>query len=93
MSCWVRGRLHGVGCGVREEDSWDLGMESVTFEDVAVNFTQEEWTLLKPSQKNLYRAVMRETVWNLACIGQKWQFQTVEDKNKTLNRNLRHQVL
>jgi len=41
----------------------------VTFEDVAVNFTLEEWTLLNPSQENLYRAVMRETIRNLHDIG------------------------
>lgn len=38
-------------------------------DDVTVNFTQEEWALLKPSQKNFYRAVMQETLWNLASVG------------------------
>jgi hypothetical protein len=41
----------------------------VTFEDVAVNFTLEEWSLLNPSQENLYRSVMRETIRNLHAVG------------------------
>lgn len=41
----------------------------MTFEDVAVNFTLEEWVLLDSSQKKLYRDVMRETFRNLASIG------------------------
>ena len=41
----------------------------MAFEDVTVNFTLEEWALLNPSQKKLYRDVMQETFRNLASVG------------------------
>ena len=46
--------------------------EPAKFEDVAVNFTSEEWAVLDSSQKKLYRDVMKETFLNLITIGKKY---------------------
>ncbi|XP_035309418.1 zinc finger protein 844-like [Cricetulus griseus] len=44
---------------------------ALTYNDVHIDFTWEEWSLLDTSQKNLYKDVMLETYKNLADIGMK----------------------
>ncbi|XP_036606844.1 zinc finger protein 90-like [Trichosurus vulpecula] len=43
--------------------------ESVTFQDMAMDFSLEEWEQLGPSQKELYWKVMLENYRNLISLG------------------------
>ncbi|KAM4815170.1 uncharacterized protein RHO17_005217 isoform 2-T3 [Thomomys bottae] len=87
MSQWEMWRSHSdkmlelpLLAGMGQEN------ETVNFEDVAINFTLEEWALLSLSQRKLYQDVMGETFKNLASIEKK-QGQ----ENSEVNQNSREE--
>ncbi|XP_053235693.1 zinc finger protein 345-like isoform X2 [Podarcis raffonei] len=67
-------------CGVEEGAAVKPDQGPVSFEDVAVWFTEEEWDLLDPDQRALHNQVMEESLWILSSLeGDEWETQNKGD--------------
>ncbi|XP_035304919.1 zinc finger protein 431-like, partial [Cricetulus griseus] len=59
-------------------------------DDVYINFTQEEWAFLDPSEKRLCKDVTLNTYRNLIDIGYSWEDHNIEENCNTFRSHRRH---
>lgn len=63
-------KVHSIWSAYSDHSSNSL-QASVSFKDVTVDFTREEWQHLDPAQKTLYMDVMLENYCHLISVGKK----------------------
>ncbi|XP_067321099.1 uncharacterized protein [Anolis sagrei] len=69
-----------------EEVARTMSLEQVTFKDVAIYFTEDEWRLLDKNQRALYEEVMIETYENVTCLNFNQKIALQRDCNERLPR-------
>ncbi|XP_035303971.1 zinc finger protein 431-like isoform X2 [Cricetulus griseus] len=72
---------------LRQQDQGSFN--AVIYDDVHINFTQEEWALLNSSQKSLYKDVMLDTYRNLTAIGYSCEDHNIEEHCQSSRRHRR----